>query len=69
MTWWNPELALDRADLLAQDDPDLGGRAGKERLVEEQTWGSMASARASATRCWLAADSCTESGRPPPRDG
>ena len=31
----DPELALDRPDLLAQDDPDLGVERG-QRLVEQQ---------------------------------
>ena len=31
----DPELALDRPDLLAQGDPDLGVE-GRQRLVEEQ---------------------------------
>ena len=34
----DPELALDRPDLLAQDDPDLGVERG-QRLVEEQDLG------------------------------
>ena len=31
----DPELALDRPDLLAQDDPDLGVER-RQRLVEEE---------------------------------
>ena len=34
----DPELALDRPDLLAQDDPDLGVER-RQRLVEEQDLG------------------------------